>query len=131
MIPPTPRKRMSAKRRHAIFTEHCTAHQIAPCCLCGQPIHRERDRWIIEHVRALGLLGKDTNPNCGPAHYHCAEEKTHKHDLPRIRKAKRQAAAGAKKEKPARGFRTPAGYKFDWQYRRYVRQTEPPASRTV
>lgn len=93
MTSPTPRGRMSQKRRQHIFSEHCTGHHIAPCCLCGKPIHRHDDEWIIEHVRALGLLGKDTNTNCGPAHVACAAEKTHKQDLPRIRKAKRQALA--------------------------------------
>ena len=52
----TPRASMSAKRRQAIFSEQCTAHNIAPCCLCGQPIHRHEDRWIIKHKRALALL---------------------------------------------------------------------------
>lgn len=110
---------MSAKRRQAIFSEHCTGHHIAPCCLCGKPIHRHNDRWTIEHIRALGLMGEDTNANCAPAHEVCRREKD-KADLSRIAKAKRQARAGKKKEKPARGFQTPAGCKFDWRKRRYV-----------
>ncbi len=114
---PTPRGRMSAKRRHHIFSENCTAHHVAPCCLCGQPIHRHNDQWIIEHKRALGLLGKDTNTNCAPAHVACATEKTHKHDLPMIRKAKRQ---GTPKQSSGR-FRMPAGVVFSWKRRRYVR----------
>lgn len=114
----TPRKRMSQKRRQHIFTENSTAHNIAPCCICGKPIHRHNDRWIIEHLRALGLLGKDTNTNCRPAHEACASEKTHKQDLPRIRKAKRQQMAGAK---PAsRDFKVPDGVKFDWKRGRYT-----------
>lgn len=123
MILPTPRQRMSKKRRHHIFTENCTAHDIASCCLCGEPIHRRNDDWQIEHLRALGLLGKDTNANCRPAHTRCAIEKTQKHDLPMIRKAKRQAMAGAKKEKPARGFHIPAGYRYNWRAGRYERAT--------
>lgn len=90
----TPRGRMSPKRRHHIFSENCTGHNVAPCCVCGRPIHRHNDAWIIEHKRALGLLGRDVNANCGPAHVACANEKTHKQDLPSIRKAKRQAEAG-------------------------------------
>jgi hypothetical protein len=86
----TPRKRMSAKRRHHIFSEHCTAHHVAPCCLCGKPIHRHRDRWIIEHIRALALLGDDINTNCGPAHYECGIEKSAR-EARIIAKAKRQA----------------------------------------
>jgi len=120
MIPATVRNRMSAKRRHHIFSENCTGHNVAPCCLCGQPIHRHNDQWIIEHKRALGLLGPDLNTNCAPAHETCRRLKD-KRDLAMIAKAKRQSEAGAKKEKPARGFQTPAGVAFDWRLRRYVR----------
>ena len=118
----TPRRRMSRERRHHIFTENCTAHNVAPCCLCGRPIHRTNDRWIIEHKRALALLGKDTNPNCGPAHYDCAMVKTHTEDLPRIRKAKRQqvAALPRQEQERSRGLRKPAGAVFDWKRGRYV-----------
>jgi hypothetical protein len=122
MIENTPRKRMSAKRRHHIFSEHCTAHHLAPCCLCGKPIHRRRDRWIVEHIRALGLLGADINTNCAPAHFACAAEKTARQDIPRIAKAKRQGRAGAPKDKPARSFYVPAGFIYDWRQRRFVRR---------
>jgi 5-methylcytosine-specific restriction endonuclease McrA len=109
---------MSQKRRQAIFSERCTGHNVAPCCLCGQPIHRHTDQWIIEHKRALGLLGSDANPNCAPAHEACRRQKD-KQDLARIAKAKRQADAGARKEKPA--FARPADRAYDWRCRRYVR----------
>lgn len=121
----TPRRPMSAKRRHHIFSEHCTGHNVAPCCLCGQPIHRYDDAWIIEHLRALGLLGKDTNTNCGPAHVECAKVKTFTEDIPRIAKAKRQRRAGVAdfatpEQKPARrAFQVPAGVTYDWKLRRY------------
>jgi hypothetical protein len=119
---------MSANRRHHIFTENSTAHNIAPCCICGEPIHRLNDQWIIEHVRALALLGKDTNTNCGPAHASCASEKTHKQDLPRIRKAKRQQAMHEATRKPSRGFMVPPGFVYDWKLRRYVRAPLPSSS---
>jgi hypothetical protein len=112
----TPRKRMSSKRRHHIFSEHCTGHNVAPCCICGEPIHRTDDRWIIEHVRALALLGRDVNTNCGPAHYDCAMVKTHTQDLPRIRKAKRQA----NRRTSSRGFWKPEGVVYDWKRGRYT-----------
>jgi hypothetical protein len=86
----TPRLRMSSKRRHHIFTEHCTAHNVAPCCVCGDPIHRHKDRWIVEHIRPLALLGDDSNPNCAPAHYLCGIAKTAR-EARIIAKAKRQA----------------------------------------
>lgn len=119
-ISPTPRRAMSKKRRQHIFSDHCTGHNIAPCCLCGRPIHRHNDQWTVEHIRALGLLGEDVNSNCAPAHEACRREKD-KADLALIAKAKRAARAGAKKEKPARGFQAPAGFKYDWRQRRYVR----------
>jgi hypothetical protein len=120
---------MSEKRRQAIFSENCTAHNIAPCCVCSLPVHRHNDRWIIEHKRALALLGPDTNTNCGPAHFACAQVKTHQQDLPRIRKAKRQQEAGeAVRNRPAklsglpiRPFYVPAGVVYDWEQRRYVK----------
>lgn len=100
---------MSAKRRHHIFSERSTAHHVAPCCICGKPIHRHHDRWIIEHIRALGLLGRDTNANCAPAHYDCAQVKTATQDLPMIAKAKRQAERSANtKTLPRRPLFAPA-----------------------
>lgn len=101
----TPRARMTPRRRQAIFTENCAGHNVAPCCLCGEPIHRHTDRWIIEHKRALGLLGPDVNTNCGPAHFQCGEVKTHTQDLPRIRKAKRQQARHEGTKSRREGFR--------------------------
>ncbi len=118
MIPATPRLRMSAKRRAHIFSEHATAPTIAPCCVCGQPIHKQRDRWIVEHVRALGLLGPDLNTNCAPAHYACAVEKT-RDDISRITKAKRQSRAG----KPKSRWK-PENARFDWKRGRYVIKPE-------
>jgi len=112
---------MSEKRRQHIFSENCTAHNVAPCYNCSRPIHRLDDEWMIEHKRALGLLGPDTNPNCGPSHVDCGREKTAKRDIPAIAKAKRMAQAGAKK-KPARAFQVPAGVVYDWKQRRYVQK---------
>jgi hypothetical protein len=115
----TPRGRMSQRRRQHIFSENCTAHNIAPCCICGDPIHRHDDKWIIEHKRALGLLGPDTNTNCGPAHFDCAQVKTHTQDLPRIRKAKRQQARHDGKKAPTK-FWKPAGAIYDWKRGQYT-----------
>lgn len=121
MTLPTLRGPMTEKRRQHIFSENCTGHNTALCCNCGRPIHRHDDDWMIEHKRALGLLGPDTNPNCGPSHVDCGNEKTAKRDIPAIAKAKRMAKAGAKK-KPARAFQVPAGITYDWRQRRYVQK---------
>jgi hypothetical protein len=122
----TPRGRMSQKRRHHIFTENCTAHDIAPCCVCGEPIYRRNDRWIVEHVRPLALLGKDTNTNCAPAHYLCGIAKTAR-EARTIAKAKRQAKTAAQSQcaprafpESKRGFWKPTGAVYDWKLERYV-----------
>ncbi|ESY02737.1 hypothetical protein [Mesorhizobium sp. LNJC405B00] len=119
----TPRAGMSPRRRQHIFSENCTSHNVAPCCVCGEAIHRHEDRWIIEHKRALALLGPDVNTNCGPAHFRCGEVKTYTQDLPRIRKAKRQQARHEGTKKPARGFQVPAGVSFDWKAQRYTNRS--------
>lgn len=123
----TPRKRMSPKRRHHIFSEHCTGHNVAPCCLCGEPIHRTNDRWIIEHVRPLALLGKDTNTNCAPSHYLCGIAKTAT-EARTVAKAKRQARTAEIGQRAPRafpesrrGFWKPKDAHYDWQLGRYVR----------
>lgn len=80
-------------------------------------MHRHDDEWIVEHIRALGLLGPDINTNCGIAHVECGKVKTATHDLPGIAKARRMAQAGRKK---GRGFWKPAGAAYDWKRGRYV-----------
>jgi len=105
---------------------HCIADDVAPCCICGELIHRTNDRWIIEHLRALGLLGEDSDGNCAPAHYLCGIAKTAR-EARTIAKAKRQAKALAKgKTAPASpaeskpGFWKPDNAFWDWRKRRYV-----------
>ncbi|PVE25670.1 hypothetical protein DC522_04970 [Microvirga sp. KLBC 81] len=46
------------------------------CVLCGCRIDGARERWIVEHIRALELGGADDLSNLGPAHESCACEKT-------------------------------------------------------
>jgi hypothetical protein len=59
------------------------------CVLCERRIDGVRDRWIIEHIRALELGGQDEPDNMGPAHATCALAKT-RDDHQRAAKAKRQ-----------------------------------------
>lgn len=80
----TPRKAMSPTRRLRIWEANSGI-----CVLCQQKIDGTRDKWIVEHIRALGLGGEDTDANCGPAHASCADSKTHGDDIPRIAKATR------------------------------------------
>lgn len=120
MTEPTPRRSMSRKRRQYIFTLHCTEPDVATCCVCSEVIHRSRDRWIVEHVRPLGLLGEDTDANCAPAHYLCGIAKTAT-DARTMAKAKRQAKAlpNGKTREPA--FWRPDNAFYDWRKRRYVK----------
>jgi hypothetical protein len=82
----TPRKPMSPMRRLRIWEAHK-----GRCVLCRRKIDGVRERWIIEHVRALALGGTDTDDNCGPAHASCGRDKT-KADNASWSKAKRQKA---------------------------------------
>lgn len=66
----TRRKSMSASRRLRIFETHRGL-----CCLCGLRIDGTRDKWFVEHLRALELGGADDDANCGPAHWHHKSEK--------------------------------------------------------
>lgn len=91
----TARKAMSPTRRLRIWEAHA-----GRCIICKNPIDGVREPWIVEHVRALGLGGEDTDANCGPAHAACADDKTHRQDIPAIARAKRQKlkALGIRKE---------------------------------
>lgn len=59
------------------------------CVVCDQPIDGVRERWIVEHIRALELGGADDIENMGPAHDTCGREKT-REDHARSARAKRQ-----------------------------------------
>jgi len=60
--------------------------------ICGSKIDGVREKWIVEHVRALELGGDDTRENMAPAHEACGIEKT-RDDHARAAKAKRVKAA--------------------------------------
>jgi hypothetical protein len=74
---------MSPRRRLRIWEAHK-----GRCCICHQQIDGVREKWIVEHVRALELGGSDEDNNLAPAHAACASEKT-KDDHARTAKAKR------------------------------------------
>lgn len=59
------------------------------CVVCDRRIDGVRDRWIVEHIRALELGGPDELQNLGPAHEACGREKT-RGDHARAADAKRQ-----------------------------------------
>ena len=59
------------------------------CVVCAQRIDGVRERWIVEHIRALELGGTDDIKNMGPAHEACGREKT-RNDHAHAAAAKRQ-----------------------------------------
>jgi 5-methylcytosine-specific restriction endonuclease McrA len=59
------------------------------CVLCEGRIDEVRERWIVEHIRALELGGEDDLSNMGPAHEACGLVKT-QDDHWRTAQAKRQ-----------------------------------------
>lgn len=101
----TPRKPMSPMQRLRIFE----AHQ-GICCLCDRKI-QAGEKWIVEHPRALGLGGADTDENKRPAHEDCRRIKD-KIDVPAIAKAKRMKARHIGIKKPSRFPKPPAGYNY-------------------
>jgi len=95
----TPRRRLTPHRRLQVWER--TGGR---CVVCGRLIDGVRERWIVEHIRALELGGADEMENMGPAHAACALDKT-RDDHRRAAKAKRQkirhiGAEGSKRPLP-------------------------------
>lgn len=91
----TKRKPLTPTQRLKLFEAHKGI-----CALCSRQI-ANGEKWIDEHLRALGLGGTNDLENRAPVHVACAEAKTRGEDIPRIAKAKRQkmAALGIKSSK--------------------------------
>lgn len=62
------------------------------CCLCDKPIDSTKQRWFVEHIRALELGGADTDDNCAPAHEACKPAKD-RADHSRAAEARREKAS--------------------------------------
>lgn len=80
----TPRRSLSGRRRLQAWERTG-----GTCVVCGLIIDGVRERWIVEHIRALELGGADELDNMGPAHEACGLEKT-REDHARAAWAKRQ-----------------------------------------
>lgn len=103
----TQRSQLSPRVRLAIWER---ARGI--CVLCDRRIDGVRERWIIEHIRALELGGQDEPDNMGPAHATCAQAKT-RGDHQRAAKAKRQKILHLGAGKTKRPF--PCGKQSPWK----------------
>lgn len=80
----TPRRKLTPHRRLQVWEKTGGV-----CVLCDRKIDGVRERWIVEHIRALELGGDDDLSNMGPAHEICALDKT-RDDHRRAAQAKRQ-----------------------------------------
>ena len=80
--------------------------------LCDSPIDGVRERWIVEHIRALELGGADDFDNLGPAHKACALQKT-REDHRRAARAKRQKIRHIGADAPKRPL--PLGRASRWK----------------
>lgn len=114
-VPTTKRRSMGIMRRLRIWEAHNGV-----CILCGLKIDGVREKWIIEHKRALVLGGEDTDANCGPAHESCRRVKD-KADLASGAKAKRMKARHLGIKKRSTFPKLPPGYRFDWRTRRPIK----------
>jgi 5-methylcytosine-specific restriction endonuclease McrA len=82
------------------------------CVLCSGRIDGVRERWIVEHIRALELGGSDDFANLGPAHEACAVQKT-REDHRRAARAKRQKIRHIGADAPKRPL--PFGKASPWK----------------
>lgn len=81
------------------------------CVTCGLKINGTKERWFVEHIRALELGGKDEDSNLGPAHYDNCKAIKDADDHARAAKAKRNKRAELGIRQPSllqsRGFDKP------------------------
>ncbi len=103
----TSRRKLTAHRRLKVW--EITG---GVCVLCGRRIDGVRERWIVEHIRALELGGADDLDNLGPAHEACALAKT-REDHRRAAQAKRQKIRHLGADGPKRPL--PFGKRSRWK----------------
>jgi 5-methylcytosine-specific restriction endonuclease McrA len=82
------------------------------CVLCQRRIDGVRERWIVEHIRALELGGVDDLSNMAPAHEACALAKT-RDDHRRAARAKRKKIRHIGADAPKRAL--PFGRRSRWK----------------
>lgn len=72
------------------------------CVTCGLKIDGAKQRWFVEHIRALELGGKDEDSNLGPAHFDICKAVKDADDHARAAKAKRNKRAELGIRQPSR-----------------------------
>lgn len=63
------------------------------CVVCNRLIDGTKERWFVEHIRALELGGKDEDSNLGPAHFDTCKAVKDAADHAAAAKAKRNKRA--------------------------------------
>lgn len=102
----TPRKPLTTLQRARLFADHKGV-----CCICGHQIGAHQ-RWIDEHILPLSQGGSNDISNRGPAHEHCAREKTKQDaaDLSTIRNGYANRVGAKRAKYPMPGSRNhPSG----------------------
>lgn len=110
----TERRSLSPMRRLTVFEK---AGGI--CHLCDRRI-QAGEKWEVEHVRPLALLGADDETNMAPAHVACHATKTADQSGDIARAKRRAAKHNGIRKRPA--FQKPPGYRWDWRQQRLVRE---------
>ena len=113
----TERRSLSPMRKLAVFEK---ARGV--CHLCGLRI-QVGEKWEVEHVRPIGLLGADDETNMAPAHVACHATKT-KQDVADIARAKRRKAKMLGIRKSSSFPKPPPGSRWDWRLGRRVFEKE-------
>lgn len=65
----------SAQMRDMLIAQAAAASMAIPCALCSNPL-LPGQRFVREHMHALGLGGADSPENEALVHFECADRKT-------------------------------------------------------
>ena len=95
---------------------------VLDCVGCGIVIEAYRaNAWDADHKKTIAEGGTNTADNLVCLCTACHATKTNEHDKPRIAKGKRQRDTHHGVRRTSGSFRR-AGYRYDWNSRRYVRE---------
>ena len=108
----TSRKKMTPRLRLKIWER-----DKGVCWYCGHAIDGVREKWIVEHKKALELGGEDVEANMAVVHKACADEKTNgpngDHAMAAKAKRAKRLHIGIKKSKTP----LPGGKSSKWKRR--------------
>lgn len=114
----TPRKGFTDLQRLKIF-EAASGR----CHLCGQKIQGHAgERWEVEHIIPLAMLGTNDPDNLAPAHVSCHATKS-KRDAGVKAKTDRIRAKHIGAHRPSGFKKPPPGFKHNWRTGRMEKTT--------